>query len=49
VADPFDPMMDENPDRHDGLRAGHLIAIALVAAVVLGAVLWFTRRGLTEP
>lgn len=49
MADPFDPMMDENPDRHDGLRAGHLIAIALVAAVVLGAVLWFTTRGPKEP
>jgi Sporulation and spore germination len=49
VSDPFDPMMDQHPDRHGGLRAGHLVAIAVVAAAVLGAVLWLTARGPEAP
>lgn len=48
MADPFDPMMDEQ-DRHGGLRAGHLVAIAVVAAAVLGVVLWLTTRGPEAP
>lgn len=49
MADRFDPSLDEHSDRHGGLRGNHLVAIALIATLVLGGVLWLFTRGPKEP
>jgi spore germination protein GerM len=49
VAEHFDPSLDANTDRQGGLRGGHLAGIAILAAAVLGLLLWWLGRAPEEP